>query len=184
MPTIVHHAPNPPDGSGGVSRDRQRLAAVILAVTLAISGMVLAHLGGAATFVRAGAGGVDPLSYLGSTLNRSGCVSAPLGVGDGMYVGCEDWSAITSPAGAAMVVSVFADGNSAIAPYTGTLPKSLRWHETVTEVWAALGRPRRISSMYGTPTLVYMYDHERFGSLELQFDARDQLVRINACLTH
>jgi len=183
MHALVHHSLRPGDGSVDVPRNRQRLAAVILALTLAFTGMVLVHLGGTSSVARAGAGGVDPVSYLGSTFNRSGCVSAPLSVGDGMYVGCQDWSAITSPAGAALVVSVFADGNSAIAPYTGVLPKGLRWHETVTEVWAALGRPQRISSIYGTPTLVYMYDGERFGSLELQFDARDELVRINACLT-
>ena len=34
------------------------------------------------------------------------------------------------------------------------------------------------------PTLVYMFDGERYGSLELQFDSHDRLVRINACLTH
>ena len=38
--------------------------------------------------------------------------------------------------------------------------------------------------MYGTPTLVYMYDDEKYGSLELQFDDQDELFRINACQTH
>ena len=38
--------------------------------------------------------------------------------------------------------------------------------------------------MYGTPTLVYMYTGQKYGSLELQFDEQDELFRINACLTH
>jgi hypothetical protein len=48
---------------------------------------------------------------------------------------------------------------------------------------AALGEPRRITDMYVTYAR-HMYDDEKYGSLELQFDERDELFRINACQTH
>lgn len=32
--------------------------------------------------------------------------------------------------------------------------------------------------------MVYMYNGEPYGSLELRFDTKDELYRINACDTH
>ena len=51
-------------------------------------------------------------------------------------------------------------------------------------VLAALGTPIRITDAYGTPTLVYAYEDQAYGSLELRFSAGDRLMRINACLLH
>jgi hypothetical protein len=38
--------------------------------------------------------------------------------------------------------------------------------------------------MYGTPTLVYRYNDQAYGSLELRFNGADRLRAINGCLTH
>jgi hypothetical protein len=162
----------------------RRVGVLVLVLDLAVTGAVVAHLGGAANLARAVTGGVDPIEYLGSTFNPAGCVSAPLSVGEDLFVVCGDWSAVTSPGGTTEVVSLYADGNPVIAEYGGALPRALAWHESITEVSKALGRPRRISDMYGSPTLVYMYEGEKYGSLELQFDNRNELVRINACIKH
>ena len=74
-------------------------------------------------------------------------------------------------------------GNPVLEEYTGALPRSLTWGDSPKAVIKAIGRPSRISDLYGPPTFVYMFTGERYGSLELQFDARDHLVRINAGLT-
>lgn len=165
----------------------QRLGVIIVCIDLLIVGMVATNLnGGTGRGIAFALDGndVNPVSYLGSTFDHAGCQSAALSVGKGEFVVCENWSAITNGDSTAKVVSLYAAGNPVIDEYTGSLPESLHWRETITEVSKQLGQPRRITDMYGTPTLIYMYNGEKFGSLELQFDAHDELVRINACLTH
>jgi hypothetical protein len=163
----------------------QRLGILVVCLDLVVVGMVVGQLGvgtGRGVAFAAGGSDVDPIGYLGATLDTTGCQSAALNVGEGLFVICEDWSAITSPGGTTWVVSLYAAGNPVIGEYNGALPQALYWHETITEVKDSLGRPRRITDMYGAPTLVYMYATERYGSLELQFDDTDRLVRVNACL--
>lgn len=126
----------------------------------------------------------NPVLFLGSTFDRSGCQTVPLAIGSGFSVFCSNWSATTSADYRALVVSLYAAGNDVVDEYTGPMPRSLHWHEGLKEVLGALGEPRRITAMYGTPTLVYMYPRPPYGSLELRFDADQQLVRINACLAH
>ncbi len=165
----------------------QRLGVILVCIDLLIVGMVAANLGGGSgrgIVFAVGGSDVDPVSYLGSTFDHSGCQSADLAIGKGEFVICEDWSAVTNGDATAKVVSLYAAGNPVIDEYTGPLPQSLRWGQTIEDVTASLGKPRRITDMFGTPTLIYMYTGEKYGSLELQFDAKDKLFRINACLTH
>jgi hypothetical protein len=126
----------------------------------------------------------NPVLLLGSTFDRTGCPTVPLAVGSGYSVFCEDWSATTSLDYRAQVVSLYAAGHDVVDEYTGPMPQALRWQEGIAEVKKALGAPSLITDAYGTPTLVYMYTHEAYGSLELRFDTDAHLVRINACLTH
>jgi hypothetical protein len=165
----------------------QRLGIILVCIDLLVVGVVAASLGGGSgrgIAFAAGGNDVDPVSYLGSTFDHTGCQSAALSIGKGEFVVCEDWSAITNGDSTAKVVSLYAAGNPVIDEYTGSLPQSLHWRETITDVAEQLGQPRRITDMYGTPTLVYMYNDQKYGSLELRFDEQDELVRINACLTH
>jgi len=165
----------------------QRLGVIVVCIDLLIVGTVAANLGGGSgrgiAFAMGGSD-VDPVSYLGSTFDHTGCQSAALAIGKGEFVVCDDWSAITNGDSTAKVVSLYAAGNPVIDEYTSPLPQSLRWRQTIPDVTKQLGEPRRITDMFGTPTLVYMYNDEKYGSLELQFDAQDELFRINACLTH
>ena len=126
----------------------------------------------------------DPVRRLGTTLGETSCPSVPLTVGDGSTVVCPDWIAVTSSADVVEVVSICGPGSSAVGTYEGVLPLGLRWGDSARAAWAALGRPDRITAAYGTPTLVYMFDTQPYGSLELRFDARDRLTRINASLVH
>ena len=166
---------------------RQRLVVILVCIDLLVVGIVATDLGGGSSrgiaFAQGGSD-VNPVSYIGSTFDHTGCQSAALSIGKGEFVVCEDWSAITNGDRTAKVVSLYAAGNPVIDEYTGPLPQSLHWGQTIKDVSASLGQPRRITDMYGTPTLVYMYDDEKYGSLELQFDERDELFRINACQTH
>jgi hypothetical protein len=165
----------------------QRLGILVLCLDVAIVAMAAGRICGdidPGVVFAAGGSDVNPVSYLGTKLDQPGCTTHALSVGEGMFVICEDWTAVTTRGGKAQVVSLYAAGNPVVEEYEGTLPEALHWGETMTEVGDQLGEPRRITDMYGTPTLVYMYDTERYGSLELQFDDRYELVRINACLKH
>ncbi len=165
----------------------QRMGVIVICIDLLIVGMVAANLGGGSgrgIAFAVGGSDVDPVAYLGSTFDHSGCQSAALSIGKGEFVVCEDWTAITNGDSTAKVVSLYAAGNPVIDEYSGPLPQSLHWGQTITEVTDALGKPRRITDMFGTPTLIYMYRGEKYGSLELQFNEQDELFRINACLTH
>jgi hypothetical protein len=113
----------------------QRLGILVVCLDLVVVGMVVGQLGvgtGRGVAFAAGGSDVDPIGYLGATLDTTGCQSAALNVGEGLFVICEDWSAITSPGGTTWVVSLYAAGNPVIGEYNGALPQALYWHETCT----------------------------------------------------
>ena len=165
----------------------QRLGILVLCLDVAIVAMAAGRICGnidPGIVFAAGGSDVNPVTYLGTELGQPGCTTHALSIGEGMFVICEDWTAITTRRGMTQVVSLYGAGNPVVSEYEGALPEALHWGESMTEVGDRLGEPRRITDMYGTPTLVYMYDTERYGSLELQFDDDYELVRINACLAH
>lgn len=176
-------------GTRGSGRWR-RLGILVVCLDLVLVGTFAGQLGDAAGrsrtlgIVLAGGGSdVDPLDYLGAIPDLTACKSAALKVGEGRFVMCDDWSGIASRTGTVRVVSLYAAGNAVIEGYEGSLPQALSWRETIGAVEDSLGMPSRITDMFGTPTLVYMYRTGRYGSLELQFDGHDQLFRVNASLT-
>ena len=157
-----------------------RRAIIIAALDLAIVLGVGAHLtGGIATGASADS---DPVRLLGTNLIDGSCPSVPLAIGKGDTIVCSTWTAITSPAGVIEVVSLYGPGNSAMDAFAGPLPQGLHWGDEVKAVWARLGQPNRVTGVYGTPTLVYMFQTGAYGSLELRFDASDHLMRVNASL--
>ena len=163
----------------------QRLGILVLCLDVAIVAMAAGRICGdinPGIVFAAGGSDVNPVTYLGRELDESGCTSHALSIGEGMFVICEDWTAVTTRRGVTQVVSMYAAGNPVVEEYQGALPETLHWGESMTEVGDRLGEPRRITDMYGRPTLVYMYDSGRYGSLELQFDDDYELVRVNACL--
>lgn len=125
----------------------------------------------------------DPIRVLGTQIDDTGCARAPQDVGHGFLVYCRDWSAITSEDGEALVVSVYGPDHPVVRAFRGVLPHGLAWGQSITDVMDELGRPYRITDAFGTPTLIYMFADERYGSLELRFNAADRLDAINACLT-
>ncbi len=166
----------------------QRMGVIVVCIDLLIVGMVAANLGGGSgrgIAFAVGGSDVDPVAYLGSTFDHSGCQSAALSIGKGEFVVCEDWTAITNGDSTAKVVSLYAAGNPVIDEYTrppaAVPPLGADDHG---------GRRTRSGSLAGSrtctgrPTLIYMYRGEKYGSLELQFNEQDELFRINACLTH
>lgn len=169
----------------GSARTR-RFAVLVAVLDLVIVVGVGAHLaGGTATGTSLAAfAESDPVRLLGTTLGPTSCPTVPLAVGDGSTVICPDWTAVTSPAGVVEVISIYGPGSSVVDAYQGALPLGLQWGDHVAAAWTALGRPSRITGVYGTPTLVYMFDTHPYGSLELRFDATDHLVRVNASLVH
>jgi hypothetical protein len=169
---------------GFLRHGRRTLA--IVALDLAIVVGVGVHLtGGVATGASMGSiADSDPVRLLGLKLGETSCPSAPLAVGKGTTVVCPRWTAVLSAAGVVEVVSVYGPGNAVVDAYEGSLPLGLHWGEEVTAVWDALGRPDRITGVYGTPTLVYMFDRRAYGSLELRFDGADHLMRVNASRVH
>jgi hypothetical protein len=172
-------------GQRGIGRFGRRAAVVVL-LDLAIVAMLVAHIGGGiATGATPGAfADSDPARLLGTKLDNVSCPTAPLQVGRGTMLVCPRWSAVVSPSGIVEVVSVYGPGNSVVDPYGGALPAGLTWGAPIDDAWAALGRPNRITSVYGTPTLVYFFDTKPYGSLELRFDGDEHLVRVNASLVH
>jgi hypothetical protein len=164
----------------------RQLAVVLACIELVVAGTVFGHLGGGAgaRFASAASGGADPVSRLGSTLDQSGCQSVRLAIGKGFFVVCDDYTANTAVDGTVRVVSLYAAGNPVVEEYKGPLPRSLKWGDSIKDVAAALGDPCRVTDIYGPPTLVYKYEGEPYGSLELQFDTNQRLYRVNACITH
>ena len=124
----------------------------------------------------------NPIELLGTTLHTS-CPSAPQARGNDLVVVCPDWTAITTVQGLVLVVSLYGPGNAVVDTYAGALPQGLASETSITDTWETLGRPSHITGVYGTPMLVYTFDGERYGSLELRFDGNDRLVRINASVT-
>ena len=169
----------------GFARHGRRVV-IIAALDLAIVVGVGVHLaGGAATGASPSAiADSDPVRVLGMRLGETACPSVPLAVGKGTTMVCPHWTAVLSTAGVVEVVSIYGPGNAVVDAYEGSLPLGLHWGDEVTAVWDALGRPSRITSAYGTPTLVYMFDARPYGSLELRFDRDDHLMRVNASLVH
>jgi hypothetical protein len=172
-------------GWRGFGSGRWRRAAILLVcLNVMVAASIAAWLGGGiARGVVLAAGDPDPVASLGTLLDTDGCHSAPLSIGEGLFVACPDFSAVTTPAGIAQVISLYDEGSTVMARFGRPLPQGLAWHSTIAEVKEALGRPRLITDLYGAPTMVYMYDTGPYGSLELVFDTGDRLVRLNACLT-
>jgi hypothetical protein len=163
-----------------------RLAIAVAVLDLVIVAGIGFHLAGGTAVGSAlsANGGVNPVALLGRDLGKTTCTKAPLAVGKGTTVLCADWSGITTPEGKVEVVSLYGPGNPVLDEYRGELPEGLHWGDGLTQVMAALGTPSRITNVYGTPTLVYAYTGQRYGSLELRFSAGDRLMRVNACLLH
>jgi hypothetical protein len=163
-----------------------RCASVLACLDLAIVIVLAAHLAGG---IAAGASpraiaDADPLRLLGQRLPDVGCPAAPLAVGKGTFVVCPTWTAVVSTSGVVDVVSVYGPGNDVVDASAGALPPGLAWGAPISAAWTALGRPDRITGVYGTPTLVYFFDRQVIGSLELQFDGSEHLTRVNASLVH
>ncbi len=76
---------------------------------------------------------VSPVSYLGTTFEQTGCGTAPLGVGQGIVVSCDSWSAVTGFDHIAKVVSLYARGVSGFDEFAGRLPQALSWRETLPQ---------------------------------------------------
>jgi hypothetical protein len=163
----------------------RRAAVLVTTVSLAISALALIQAGGATTLASALSGHeTDPITYLGLRVELKDCVKAPLAIGDGSVVLCNRWNGVVAPDGVVDVVTLHAlDTSSIVQAWRGDLPKGLHWSDSIADVRGKLGEPSRITSIYGTPTFVYMFRGERFGSLELRFSAGDRLESINACLT-
>jgi hypothetical protein len=161
-----------------------RLALTVVVLDLIIVAGFGLHLGGTTAIGSAldANGGADPVSLLGRDLGVTTCPTAPLAVGKGTTVICSDWTGITTPGGVVEVVSLYGPGNAVLNEFRGPLPEGLAWGDALSDVMAELGPPIRITDAYGTPTLVYAYTDEAYGSLELRFSAGDRLMRINACL--
>ena len=163
-----------------------RRGAALATLDVAMVMVMVAHLGGA---VATGASpsalaDADPLRLLGQAPTGITCPTAPMGVGTGTFLVCPTWTAIVAKTGAVEVVSLYGAGNSVVDTFAGDLPSGLAWGDPISAAWTALGRPNRITSAYGTPMLVYFVDRAPYGSLELQFDGSERLVRINASTVH
>lgn len=169
----------------GLARRVGRRVALLVQVDLAIVLTFGAPLAGG---IVSGAGPSpnvqDPFLMLGTQLGETSCPKAPIDVGKGTYIVCPNWTAVVSPAGIVEVVSIYGPGNSVVDPYPGVLPFGLSWGDSVTAAWETLGRANRITSVYGTPTLVYFFADKPYGSLELRYDVNERLKRINASLVH
>lgn len=167
----------------GFSRLRQ-LAILLALLNVALMAGVTMHLGGgvAAGARLDGIASSDPIALLGTRLGHTGCPTTPLAVGEGATVVCSGWTAILSKSGRVQVISIVGPGHGTIEAFRGSLPQGLHWGDSLTEVLAAIGGPNRITSVYGTPTFVYMYRGMPYGSLELRFSPGGRLQAINACL--
>jgi hypothetical protein len=164
----------------------RRMAIAVAVLNLVVASALVLHVGAGSTagFLLAADGSRDPVPLLGTKLDTTDCITATRSVGKGFVAFCPDFSAVASPGGIAEVISLYSAGNTVIGEYTGPLPLGLHWGDALKDVAARLGEPRRISDMYGPPTLIYMFEGKQYGSLELQFDRHDRLFRINAGLTH
>lgn len=161
-----------------------RLGAAVAMLDLVIVAALAAHLAGG---IVAGAAPTlasdgDPFGLLGTKLVEKSCPEVPLAVGKGTFVVCPAWTAVLSPTRVVEVVSVYGPGNSVVDAYPGDLPKGLAWGEPLKTTWKHAGKPNRITSAYGTPTLVYFVSGQPYRSIELRFNAAERLTRINASI--
>jgi hypothetical protein len=165
---------------------RSRYPVLFLAiVSLTFWSLAFLHAGGPLVdgVTLGGQTTASPVSLLGTYADLGDCTQAPLKVGSAKAVFCDDWGGVVSASGEVEVVTLHAlNDSSVVDAYTGALPKELVWGDSIADVRAKLGEPNRITSIYGTPTFVYMYRGDSFGSLELRFSAGDRLMGINACL--
>jgi hypothetical protein len=163
----------------------QRVGVVAAWLNLLVVGVLLVHLSGGVTLGWGlVAAGTDPVNLLGTTLDQGSCIKAPLAVGHGSSIFCPTFAAVTSSEGIVQVVSLYRGGNPVVKGYTGRLPRGLQWGDSIDDVMSRLGEPQRLSDMYGPPTMIFMFNGAAYGSLELQFNASGELVRLNACLKH
>jgi hypothetical protein len=150
-----------------------------------VCSLLLVHAwGGVADGVSGGDGStLSPVSRLGTLADLRDCVTAPLEVGSATAAFCDDWDAVVDKDGVVEVVSLHAlDDSGVVDGFRGTLPMGLAWGDSIADVREKLGEPARITSIYKTPTFVYMYRNQAFGSLELRFSAGGRLTGINVCL--
>lgn len=148
---------------------------LVLVVSLAAGGIVS---GASPTLAADG----DPFGLLGTTLVKKTCPEVALQVGKGTFVVCPAWTAVLSTSRVVEVVSVYGPGSSVVDAYAGDLPKGLTWGEPLKATWKHLGKPNRITSAYGPPTLVYFVSGQPYRSIELRFNAAERLTRINASI--
>ncbi len=159
-----------------------RATAILGLVDAAVIVAIGAHLAGG---MASGASReADPLRLIGTQLGPTSCPHVPLSIGEGTYVVCPTWTAVLTPTGEVLVVSIYGPGNPVVDAYSGELPDGLRWNAPLASVWATMGRPNHITAVYGTPTLIYFVEDKPYGSLELRFDTDERLMRINASLVH
>jgi hypothetical protein len=161
-----------------------RLGVTVIVLDLVIVAALGLHLGGAAAIGSAlsANGGADPVSLLGRDLGETTCTTVPLATGEGTTVICQDWTGVTTKEGIVEVVSLYGPGNAVIDRFRGPLPEGLHWGDSIPDIVAALGTPNHVTDAFGTPTFVYAFTDEVYGSLELRLSSGDRLMRINACL--
>jgi hypothetical protein len=160
------------------------MAVVVATLALVASGALLSLQWGGQALGADPALTRDPLPMLGTTLDEGTCPTAPMAVGGDTMVVCPGWTAVTTKAGSVQVVSLYGPGNSTVDAWLGRMPQGLAWGDTIDQVWARLGRPERVTSVYGAPMLVYWFADQPYESLELQFSTTQTLMRVNASLVH
>jgi hypothetical protein len=161
------------------SRRWKIVGAVALASDLVIAGAFLG-LAASGAFNR----DRDALAFLGRAVDASTCRTSPLEWSVEAWVSCRTWSATVTPSSTATTITLYAGGHDGYGEYTGPMPLSLRWHETITDVATELGSPWRISNSYATPVLVYVVRGQAYGALELKFDEGASLVEVSATLAN
>jgi hypothetical protein len=162
-----------------------RRATIMVLASVLVGGIGPPLAGGIATGAAPNtASDTDPMRLLGNELGDVGCPEVPLEVGTGTQVVCPRWTGIVSSSGVVRVVSVYGPGNAVVGEFNGALPEGLHWGDPIKAAWDVLGRPRRVTSAYVTPTLVYFFENRAYGSLELRFDDDGHLFRVNASLAH
>jgi hypothetical protein len=165
----------------GAAEPRRPAVGVLGSRLIVLGAVVLALAAGPGTGL---AREPDPTTLLGSRPDTTGCVTTPEAIGRGVDMACPGFTAVLVD-GTVRVVSLYSGGDDggAAGPYAGDLPEALEWREGLVDVADQLGPPRDITAMYGPPTLVYWFRDRPYQSLELQFNAAGELVRINASVT-
>ncbi len=166
------------------ARHRSRVWVLLAAIALTADAFVVgAMVDRGGTYDSQAATGIDPIACLGRTFDAIACTTMPAAWGDSRLAACGTWGATVSPESTVTTVSMYAAGRDGFAGFTGPLPLGLHWGELFREISARVGSPALVTSAFGTPTMVYMFADAAYGSLELQFDSRDRLIRVSANLT-